>query len=86
MFSDVLVKIALLADLGDDIAIVNAGVNIVTFDNMGMIHHPQDIDLTFQEPAGYLAFYISDSDLFNCHWVVGQDINPSKHLTKAALS
>lgn len=43
-----LVKIALLADLGDDVAIVNAGVNIVAFDNIGMIHHPQDIDLTFQ--------------------------------------
>jgi hypothetical protein len=48
VFSEVLVKIALLADLGNDIAIVNAGVNIETFDNMGMIHHPQDIDLTFQ--------------------------------------
>jgi hypothetical protein len=35
-FPDVLVKISALADLGDDIAIVNAGVDIVTFDNIGM--------------------------------------------------
>ncbi len=48
VISDILVEISLVAHLGDDIAIVNAGVNIETFDNIGMIHHPQDIDLTFQ--------------------------------------
>jgi hypothetical protein len=48
LVSDKLVKISALAHLGYDIAIVNAGVNIETFDNIRMIHHPQDIDLTFQ--------------------------------------
>lgn len=48
VFSDILVKISMLAHLGYDVAIANAGVNIETFDNIGMIHHPQDINLTFQ--------------------------------------
>jgi hypothetical protein len=83
---DILVKISVLADLGDDIAIVNAGVDIETFDNIGMIHHPQDIDLTFQQPTSYLAFYISDSHLFNCHLLISHHINSFKHLTKTPLS
>ena len=38
MIFDELIEIASLAELGDNIAIVNTGVNIQTFDNIGMMH------------------------------------------------
>ena len=35
-FSNILIEIPALAKLGDDVAIIDAGVNIVAFDNIGM--------------------------------------------------
>ena len=46
-FSNILIEIPALAKLGDDVAIIDAGVNIVAFDNIGMWEHAQDIDLAF---------------------------------------
>ena len=84
-FFDVLVKISALTDLSDDVAIIDTGVNIVAFDNIGMGEHAQDIDFAFEQPACYLALDVPDPDFFNCHLPISQQINPSKHLTKTAL-
>jgi hypothetical protein len=84
-FFDVLVKISALADLSDDVAIIDTGVNIVAFDNIGMGEHAQDIDLTFEQPPRYLALDVPNPDLFNRHLPISQHINPPKHLTKTPL-
>lgn len=46
-FSNILIEIPALAKLSDDVAIIDAGVNIVAFDNIGMRDHAQDTDLAF---------------------------------------
>ena len=47
MIFDELIEIASLAELGDNIAIVNTGVNIQTFDNIGMMHDLQNGNFAF---------------------------------------
>lgn len=72
---DKLVEVPSFAKLCDNVAVIDAEVDVLTFDDVRMADLPQDGHLTFQESSGYFTFDIIRSHLLYCDRLLRQYVS-----------
>jgi len=80
------VEISTFAELGDNVAVIDTEVNILAFDDLGVIEFAQNVDLALEKPAGDFALDVSDSYFFDCDNCVIVYVEAFVDLAEAAFT
>ena len=80
------VEISPFAELCDNVAVIDAEMNILASDDMGVVELSQNVDLALEKPASDFALDITGSYFFNSDYRVVVQVGTLKHLAEAAFT
>ena len=81
-----LVEVAALAVLSDDVAIIDAGMDIEAADDVRVVKELEDGDFAVEQAPSDFALDLANADFLNCHSGVARDVGAAEDLAETALS
>lgn len=79
-------QVAFGAVFGDDVAVIDAEVNIMAEDYVGVLKLAKDRNLALEQSVGYFALDILDDDLFYCYDLIGEHVGSFVDFAETSLS
>ena len=80
------IEITAVAELSNDVAVVDAEVDIQTSDDARVVELGQDTDLALQQPACDFALDVAGPDLLDCDYLICVDVAAFEDLAEAAFA